>query len=184
MTIVNGWIPPDGFPEKRDYYEDFFYNKVLHEAPRTKTFQFHTIYKTFGYEWNSLEQNWLNIVSQEIKIRLINDGFIKQELQGGTEYRITEKGRNERDGVNPYANEVHNYHAPVIQGSIITNSLVSQGSSLDSITQISTTQAAPIIKEPKSKWDNLSKLIIPILVKIFWGISAAVALYFGYELLG
>lgn len=97
MTIMNGWVPPDGYPEKTEYYETFFYNKVLADAPRDRKFEFHKLYKTFGYEWNSLEQKWLNVVTQEIRIRLINDDYIKQELQGGTEYRLTEKARGKRD---------------------------------------------------------------------------------------
>jgi len=42
----------------------------------------------------------------------------------------------------------------------------------------------PIKNEPKSKWDNLSKIIIPMLVKILWGLAILGAGYFGYELLG
>ncbi len=94
---INSWTPPDGFPERKVEYIERYYNLILEKAPKYEMFAFHELYTLFGFEWGSTEQKWLNIVSDDVRILLLNDYYIDWEHGSNIYVRLTEKGRLWRD---------------------------------------------------------------------------------------
>jgi len=94
---INSRTTLEGFPERKEEYIEKYYNLILEKAPKYEMFAFHELYTVFGFEWNSIEQQWLNLVSDDVRRLLLNDYYIDWEHGSNIYVRLTEKGRVWRD---------------------------------------------------------------------------------------